>query len=170
MPHATAQFMSSPNAKRRIPITAPLWLLAAALLIGLSGCRCCCLLEPYASAVDLIEDYPVVWDRWYCPRLDISRAGKPDWCGPINSHLAPCRCVDQPEWSRYDKIWLYPPRYQYLFPNHSFPGPSQSAPEEKRSPYELPESAPLEEEMVPPPPTPGLTPDEPPAEEVPPAK
>lgn len=128
------------------------WLLiAVSCAIGLSGCRCCCLLEPYAEVVDHIKDYPILFDTWYCPRLDISRAGKPDWCGPVNRFLAPCRCCDQPEWTRHDDVWLYPPRYMYDFPNHSFPGPSQYAPPVKPLKLEEPESAPLESDLMAPP-------------------
>jgi hypothetical protein len=90
-----------------------------------TGCRCCCLLDPYATAIDHLKEYPVVFDSWYHPRLDISRAGKPDWCGPINSHLAPCRCDCVPEFKRFDPIWQYPPRHPYDFPGWAYPGPSQ---------------------------------------------
>jgi len=102
------------------------WLLILAVCtLAQTGCRCCCLLDPYATVIDDLKDYPVVFDSWYHPRLDISRAGKPDWCGPINSRLAPCRCDCVPEWTRNDEIWLYPPRHPYDFPGHAYPGPSQ---------------------------------------------
>lgn len=135
------------------------WLLAMACwAAGLSGCRCCCLFEPYNNLIDHIKDYPVLFDQWYCPRLDISRAGKPDWCGPINRHLGPCRCCDQPEWTRYDDCWLYPPVNPYEFPNHSFPGPSQSQPVPKPANQDLEEreSAPLIPEKTTVPPAPEL--------------
>jgi hypothetical protein len=131
------------------------WLMLAACCAAVfSGCRCCCLLEPYAAAIDYVKDYPILFDSWYNPRLDISRAGKPDWCGPVNRLIGPCRCCDQPEWTRYDDIWLYPPRYMYNFPNHSYPGPTQSLPPEKSEYSNEPESAPLEPTEIPPPPLP----------------
>lgn len=136
------------------------WMLfmAAGLMAGFSGCRCCFLFEPYNDLIDHLNDSQWIFDPWYCPRLDISRAGKPDWCGPINRHLAPCRCECEPAWKRYDDLWRYPPRYPYVFPNQSFPGPSQDAPPAESDPMEIPESAPLDDpidsQIMPEPPLP----------------
>lgn len=132
-----------------------LFLLSALAVASMAGCRNCCCLDHYGCAIDHIKDYPVIFDTWYCPRLDISRAGKPDWCGPVNRLVGcrRCNCVD--EWTRYDEIWLFPPRHPYLFPGASFPGPSQYAddsqilepyaPSPSRSPLETIPPAPLPE-------------------------
>lgn len=83
-----------------------------------TGCRCCCLLNPYANAIDDISDTHVYFDNWYNPRLDISRAGKPDWCGPWNSRMGGricyLGCYDQ-----YDDCNLYPPSHPYTYPGSS---------------------------------------------------
>ncbi len=129
------------------------WMLLAACLLGQSGCRCCCLLEPYATILADIKDYPVVWDSFYNPRFDISRAGKPDWCGPINSHLAPCRCDCVPAWKRFDAIWLYPPRYVYDFPGHAYPAPINFEADRSRH-LDGPEMERLTDDLVPPGPLP----------------
>lgn len=133
-------------------------LVAAGFVLGQSGCRCCFLFEPYNDLIDHLNDSRWIFDPWYCPRLDISRAGKPDWCGPINRTLAPCRCECEDEWKRYDEIWLYPPRYPYTFPNQSYPGPSQQEQPKDDVLLEIPESAPLDlpldTEFMPQPPPP----------------
>ena len=98
-------------------------LLGLALMTwGLTGCRCCFLVDAGGDVVDLLQDYPVIYDTCYSPRLDVSRAGKPDWCGPINRRLGCCRCAGVPEWTRHDDCWLYPPGYPSEFPGQSFPG------------------------------------------------
>ena len=87
-----------------------------------TGCRCCCLLNPYANAVDDVNDTHVYFDNWYNPRLDVSRAGKPDWCGPINSRIG--RGISYLGCSqRHDEDHLYPPSHPYAFPGNSLHGP-----------------------------------------------
>jgi hypothetical protein len=81
----------------------------------LAGCRGSALLNSTANCIDDINDTHVYFDNWYCPRLDISRAGRPDWCGPINNRLAPGICY-LGSWNRYDDENLYPPSNPYLFP------------------------------------------------------
>jgi hypothetical protein len=142
-------------------------LLGAICGAGLTGCRCFYCFEPYNDFIDDHMDYPIWFDRWYNPRLDISRAGKPDWCGPINRFLAPCRCADQECYDRHDEVWQYPPRYLHQHPSNFYPGPSNvitAPPPIEYSgprievPNQTPESSP---EMAPEPPAPGLTPESP---------
>jgi hypothetical protein len=127
-------------------------LLAVLLLaFGATGCRNCCCLDHYGAVVDHVKDYPILFDTWYCARRDVSRGGKPDWCGPVNRLVACRRCDCVPEWTRYDEVWLYPPRHPYLYPGAAYPGPSQSAEDvEFRDAYES-ETIRLPAELVPPP-------------------
>ncbi len=116
------------------------------LVSGLAtGCRASPMLSPYANAIDDINDTHVYFDNWYNPRLDISRAGKPDWCGPINRQLGGrvcyLGCYDQ-----YDDCNLYPPSNPYTFPGNSMPEPKVWTPGSKEptpplaSPTETPPS------------------------------
>lgn len=133
--------------------SAVMWSLIALLATGLSGCRSLCgnCLDGYASVIDHFQDYPVLFDTWYNPRLDVSRAGKPDWCGPVNRLVGCRRCNCVPAWSRYDDVWLYPPSYPYVFPGAAYPGPSQSRMEtEFRDSYES-ETINVTPELLPPP-------------------
>ena len=91
-----------------------------------TGCRCCSLLNPYANAVDDINDTHVYFDNWYNPRLDVSRAGKPDWCGPLNSRIGRNICY-LGCYDRYDDCNLYPPSHPYTYPGSNLPGPVDSA-------------------------------------------
>lgn len=93
----------------------------------MTGCRGSLLLNPYANAVDDINDTHVYFDNWYCPRLDISRAGKPDWCGPFNSRLARNICY-LGCYDRYDDCNLYPPANPYSFPSNVMPPPKAWTP------------------------------------------
>jgi hypothetical protein len=94
-------------------------LLLCGLTASLAGCRCAPGFNCYADFIDDLHDEQVMWDQWYLPRLDISRAGKPDWCGPVNSRLAPCRCCDTGCWDRADECWRYPSGYPYLYPSRT---------------------------------------------------
>lgn len=97
-----------------------LWLLGLLMLTASSvGCRCFPGFNLYADIIDDNNDYPILWDQWYVPRLDISRAGRPDWCGPINRRLAPCRCDCVGEFKRADECWRYPSHYPYWYPSHT---------------------------------------------------
>lgn len=99
------------------------WLCLASTLVTLfSGCQCCPLFNTYANAIDDINDTHVYFDRCYNPRLDITRMGKPDWCGPINSRWCPCSC-NNGCYDRYDKCNLYPPLTPYEFPSNIMPPP-----------------------------------------------
>lgn len=107
-------------------------------LISLSGlvtgCRSCFLLNPYANAIDDISDTHVYFDGWYNPRLDISRAGRPDWCGPFNSRLGKGICYFGC-YDRYDDCNLYPPANPYTFPANTLPEPKVWTP---KSPLPIP--------------------------------
>ena len=127
---------------RRIAITGLI------LASSLTGCRCCSLLNPYANVVDDVSDTHVYFDNWYKPRLDISRAGKPDWCGPINSRIGGnicyLGCYDQ-----FDECNLYPPANPYSFPSDTLGEPKNWSPTTKPVDTPLPE-------QTPPPPAPTL--------------
>lgn len=98
-------------------------LLSMVLVSSLAtGCRSCFLLNPYANVIDDINDTHIYFDDWYCPRLDISRAGRPDWCGPINRRLGKNICY-LGCYDRYDDCNLYPPSNPYSFPSDTMPPP-----------------------------------------------
>ena len=86
------------------------------------GCRACPLLNPYANVVDDINDSHVYFDNWYNPRWDISRAGRPDWCSPVNSKLGRNICY-LGCYDKYDDCNLYPPSNPYSFPSSTMPDP-----------------------------------------------
>jgi hypothetical protein len=100
------------------------WLVACAVLMSglLAGCRCCPLTTSYANVIDDVSDTHVYFDNWYCPRWDISRAGKPDWVGTDGRRLRH-NCCSEGEWDRYDDCNLYPPSYPYEFSGHAMPDP-----------------------------------------------
>lgn len=103
------------------------FLCVLAISSLLAGCRPCFLLNPYANAIDSLNDTHAYFDNWYYPRLDISRAGKPDWCGPLNSRLGKQICY-LGCYDRYDKYNLYPPSNPYSFPGNAMPEPTQWTP------------------------------------------
>lgn len=73
-------------------------LLFCLLGLGSAGCRCSPLAERCYDKVDCISDHKACLDRLYCPRLDVSRAGMPDWCsGRAHSKCRRCqgRCCCQ---------------------------------------------------------------------------
>jgi hypothetical protein len=118
--------------------------LAVVCLWTMSGCRCTRALDRYGDAIDEMNDCQVLWDSYYCPRCDVSRAGKPDWCGPLNRRVCPCRCQNGC-YTRHDACWQYPPSHPYVYPSQSLvPGdvgqppnlPADSRPPEP--PYESP--------------------------------
>lgn len=88
-----------------------------------SGCRCFPGFACYANFMDDVADDDWCFDQWYTPRLDISRAGKPDWCGPINRTLSPCRCCGKGTWGWADPCWRYPGRTPYYYPGQVVPPP-----------------------------------------------
>jgi hypothetical protein len=123
-------------------------LLMVGLLLtcgALAGCRSCFLLNPYANTIDDINDTHVYFDDWYMPRLDISRAGRPDWCGPINRRLGKNICYFGC-YDRYDDCNLYPPQNPYSYPGSSLPEPKvwtpPATPTPTPAPSELPAPAP----------------------------
>lgn len=159
--------------------------LAIVLLATTSGCRCFPGFNCYANVIDGVGDFDILWDQWYNPRLDISRAGRPDWCGPINAKLAPCRCEGTPCWDRADECWLYPARHPYWYPDRTMAnfhqprvakptaGSVPSGPDETGAPLPAapnPDVLPPGENAAPPSPSGGKTaPPEPSAEDAAPA-
>lgn len=114
---------------RRLFAITGLVLLSASL----SGCRCWPGFDRYADFIDDLHEEQVMWDPWYVPRFDISRAGRPDWCGPVNRKLAPCRCDCTGQWDRANECWRYPSNYPYWYPDQSLnvapqPMPATTAP------------------------------------------
>jgi hypothetical protein len=117
-----------------------------------SGCRCCSLLNPYANAIDDINDSHVYFDNWYNPRLDISRAGKPDWCGPVNSRVGKGICY-LGSYDQYDDSNLYPPSNPYTYPGNTLPAAKAwTPPAQTETPTPIPAPGPAE---LPPAPKPG---------------
>lgn len=133
-----------------------LGLCLAGAVTSSVGCRCLPGLNAYGNVIDDVSDadwwHPL--DNVYCPRLDISRAGRPDWCGPVNSRLCPCRCVNG-TWDRYDECNLYPPAYPYQYPGSFFGtvvNPATGTPYPQPAPLADPlrnESDEVEREMLP---------------------
>lgn len=69
-------------------------IAALMLAVGLSGCQCCCLFERYADEIDRIATDECCLDAFYCPCLDLTRIGRPDWCQcGFNRLLCPCACA-----------------------------------------------------------------------------
>jgi hypothetical protein len=87
-----------------------------AMLSCSAGCRCFPGFNSYADVMDDIGDDEWMFDQWYNPRRDISRAGHPDWCGPVNRQLGGCRCCNQRTWNWADCCWRYPARHPYWYP------------------------------------------------------
>jgi hypothetical protein len=104
------------------------WLLSGFM----AGCRCSPLLNPYANAVDDLSDKHVYFDNWYHPRFDISRAGKPDWCGTNGRRHGWYGCGEG-AWGRFDECHLYPPRYPYEFPSQRFINSADAEPQKESS-------------------------------------
>lgn len=100
-----------------------LWISVAAIAIGLiSGCQCCPWTDCYGNVVDDVNDTHVYFDRVYNPRFDLTRMGKPDWCGPINRLFCQRNCCNGC-YDRYDDCNLYPPVTPYVFPSNVMPPP-----------------------------------------------
>lgn len=123
---------------RRLAITGLL------LASSLTGCRCCSLLNPYANAIDDVNDTHVYFDHWYNPRLDVSRAGRPDWCGPINSRIGRNICY-LGCYDRFDDCNLYPPSNPYTFPSYTLGEPKNW------TPTSAPVDTPIPQHTLPPP-------------------
>lgn len=129
------------------------WLLLLGLTLASfsSGCRCCGIINPYANLIDDINDTHVYFDNWYFPRLDISRAGRPDWCGPLNRRLCPNVCY-LGCYDRYNDEYLYPPSNPYLFPGDAFYNEERliQASSSMAEPPLPPEPSPAESPEIPP--------------------
>lgn len=74
------------------------WIAAAlcAAAFASTGCEVCRWKQDcWADVIDDVSDHECELDCLYCPELDISRMGKPDWCQcPINAWLdwRQCSC------------------------------------------------------------------------------
>ena len=113
------------------------WIAIAGLVLTLTcGCQCCPLFDCYANTIDDVNDTHVYFDRWYNPRFDITRMGKPDWCSPFNRHLCQ-RCCNGGCYDRFDECTLYPPLYPYEYPSNIMPPPTVQT---KRLPRTLDEN------------------------------
>jgi hypothetical protein len=109
-------------------------LSIAAVLLGLvSGCQCCPWTDCYGNVVDDINDTHIYFDRVYNPRWDLTRMGKPDWCGPINRLFCRRNCNPNGCYDRYDDCNLYPPLYPYEFPSNVMPPPTFRTERERRA-------------------------------------
>lgn len=99
-----------------------LTLVGLTCWLGLvSGCRCFPAVEKYHDAIDCASDFDILWDRWYYPPWDVSRAGRPDWCSSSwNRKICPCRC-QQGVWNGYYGLQHYPPNYPYSYPSQAIP-------------------------------------------------
>lgn len=136
-------------------------LLLAGVLAALTcgaGCRCFPGFACYADFIDDVGDDEWAFDQWYNPRLDISRAGRPDWCSPLNRKLGGCRCCGKPYWSWADCCWLYPGRNPYYYPGQVVPPPGMvmytpPAPAASQA-SPSPPPAPVPQTVVPPAPMP----------------
>lgn len=84
-----------PQERGGIAMGARRFVLAGLLLAGgLCGCQCCSLFDHYADTIDCIATKECNFDRFYCPCLDLTRIGRPDWCQcGFNRALCPCACA-----------------------------------------------------------------------------
>jgi len=73
------------------------------------GCQCCQLTEHYQDHIDQIADHQPHLDHYYCPGLDLTRIGYPDWCRySFNRWLyGDCCCRD----TRQPPAYLHNPMY-----------------------------------------------------------
>lgn len=91
MDHKNRQQMTAPSNrllvtegrtkahKSRRRIAASL-LLSFGLMFLTTGCHCLPITERYCDRVDCVADHEACLDRWYCPKLDVTRWGM--WNGP----------------------------------------------------------------------------------------
>ncbi len=69
------------------------WMGTVVVVVGLTGCQCCPLTDPYADAIDCIADHEHHFEVLYSPCYDLTRIGRPDWCQcGVNRLLCQCRC------------------------------------------------------------------------------
>jgi len=100
------------------------WVSIATVVIAMtSGCQCCPVFDRYANVIDDVNDTHVYFDRWYNPKFDITRMGKPDWCSPFNNYFCK-RCCNNGCYDRYDDCNLYPPLHPYELPSYVMPPPT----------------------------------------------
>jgi hypothetical protein len=69
--------------------------LCLAVLASASGCLCRWKTDCYGDLIDDISDHDLELDCLYCPALDLTRIGFPDWCEcPVNRALDCQRCAE----------------------------------------------------------------------------
>lgn len=62
-----------------------------------TGCQCSPLYESYNDLIDDVADVDPELDPLYCPQLDLTRIGHPDWCqSPVNRALCARACCRRP--------------------------------------------------------------------------
>jgi hypothetical protein len=129
-----------------------------ALMSVSAGCRCFPGFDRYADFIDDIGDDECTNEGFYNPRWDISRAGRPDWCGPVNRWFGACVC-NQGCWDKANPCWRYPPAYSYWYPGQSVLPPGMTPPASPAAPQAMPyqpqvPAASPQYEVLPPPPEP----------------
>jgi hypothetical protein len=137
------------SVSRRLLVLSLLAVLGAS-----AGCRCFPGFDRYADFIDDVGDDECTLEGFYSPRWDISRAGRPDWCGPVNRWFGGCVCC-QGTWDRANECWRYPPQHPYWYPGQSVlppgvtPPQTQAVPPPPSQPQAAPPTTPYE--AVPPP-------------------
>ena len=68
---------------------------AVCALLSAASCQCCCHSDQYGDLIDCVSESSPKFDALYCPGLDVSRIGQPDWCeSPVNRLWGASRCDD----------------------------------------------------------------------------
>jgi hypothetical protein len=66
----------------------------ALVVVCNSGCQCHPQIDVYEDVIDDMADNSPKFDSLYRPGLDLTRCGKPDWCGSrINRFFFPDCCA-----------------------------------------------------------------------------
>jgi len=83
--------------------------MLAVIFPAIVGCQCCQLTEHYQDDIDRIADHQPHLDNYYCPGLDLTRIGYPDWCRySFNRWIyGDCCCRD----TRQPPAYLHNPMY-----------------------------------------------------------
>lgn len=92
-------------------------LLSAFCALMATGCQCCRSFDTYAAAVDHVADRNGNANCWYSPKYDLTRIGKPDWCGTAPSWLCPCRCQEEGCYTPPKGCQPYPQSGPSYYPN-----------------------------------------------------
>jgi hypothetical protein len=69
-------------------------VLMALVVVGNVGCQCHPRIDVYEDVIDDMDDNSLKFDLLYRSGLDLTRCGKPDWCGSrINRFFFPDCCT-----------------------------------------------------------------------------